>query len=289
MKIGKIQKKWKDFAYIAIGTFLMAMSINLVFDTMGLVTGGVTGFAIAVKYISFHLFALEVPVWLTNLLCNIPLFLIALWKKGRKYIMKTLSATLFLTIWLYVVPVYQMFDDMILAIVFGSLLAGGGIGMVFSTLATTGGTDLLCALIHDKVKYLSIPRLLAIVDGIIVILGAVVFGLNHALYSIMVVYLCSKISDSMLQGAKFAKMAQIISDHADEIAQVIMRELDRGATGVNAQGMYSKNDKKMLYCVVSKKEIVELIDIAHQIDPKAFVIVSDVREVVGEGFVEYRQ
>lgn len=285
----KVQKKWKDLAYIAVGTFFMAMSINLVFDPMGLVTGGVTGFAIAVKYISAYLFTVEVPVWLTNLLCNIPLFLIALWKKGRKYIMKTLSATLFLTAWLYVVPVHQMFDDMLLAIVFGSLLAGGGIGMVFSTMATTGGTDLLCALIHDKVKYISIPRLLAVVDGIIVILGAAVFGLNHALYAIMVVYLCSRISDSILQGAKFAKMAQIISDHADEIAQVVMRELDRGATGVNAQGMYSKSDKRMLYCVVSKKEIVELIDIVHQIDPKAFVIVSDVREVVGEGFIEYRQ
>lgn len=285
----KVQKKWKDLVYIAIGTLFMAMSINLVFDPMGLVTGGVTGFAIVVKYISSLIFELEVPVWLTNLLCNIPLFLIALWKKGRKYIMKTLSATLFLTAWLYVVPVHQMFDDMLLAVVFGSLLAGGGIGMVFSTLATTGGTDLLCALIHDKVKYLSIPRLLAIVDGIIVILGAAVFGLTHALYSIMIVYLVSRISDSILQGAKFAKMAQIISDSADEIAQVVMQELDRGATGVNAQGMYSKNDKRMLYCVVSKKEIVELIDIVHQIDPKAFVIVSDVREVVGEGFMEYRQ
>lgn len=285
----KVQKKWKDLAYIAAGTFFMAMSINLVFDPMGLVTGGVTGFAIAVKHIAFLIFELEVPVWLTNLLCNIPLFLVALWKKGRKYIMKTLSATLFLTVWLYIVPVHQMFDDMLLAVVFGSLLAGGGIGMVFSTLATTGGTDLLCALVHDKIKYISIPRLLFIVDGIIVILGAAVFGLNHALYAIMVVYLVSKISDSILQGAKFAKMAQIISDSADEIAQVVMKELDRGATGVNAQGMYSKNDKRMLYCVVSKKEIVELIDIVHQIDPKAFVIVSDVREVVGEGFMEYRQ
>lgn len=285
----KSQKKWKDFAYIAAGTFFMAVAINLVLDPMGLVAGGVTGFAIVVKYISALVFELEVPVWLTNLLCNIPLFLIALWKKGRKYIMRTLSATLLLTLWLYVVPVHQMFDDMLLAIVFGSLLSGGGIGMVFSTLATTGGTDLFCALIHDKVKYLSIPRLLAIVDGIIVILGAAVFGLDHALYAIMIVYLVSRISDSILQGAKFAKMAQIISDNADEIAQVIMQELDRGATGVNAQGMYSKNDKGMLYCVVSKKEIVELIDIVHQIDPKAFVIVSDVREVVGEGFMEYRQ
>lgn len=285
----KIKKKWSDLFYILIGTLLMAMSINYVFDPIGLVTGGVTGFAIAVKYLTSFVIDGGIPVWLTNFLCNVPLFLVALWKKGRKYIMKTLLATVALTVWLYIIPVYRVFDDIFLSIVFGSILAGGGIGMVFSTLATTGGTDLLCALIHDRVKYISIPRLLSVVDGIVVILGGVVFGLNNALYAIIVVYLVSKISDSMLQGSKFAKMAQVISDRADEIAQAVMTELDRGATGVNVQGMYSGTDKKMLYCVVSKKEIVEVIEIVHKIDPKAFVIVNDVREVMGEGFIEFKQ
>lgn len=285
----KIKKKWNDVIYIVIGTFLMALAINLVFDPMGLVTGGVTGLAIVVKHWTSSFIDGGIPVWLTNLLVNVPLFLVALRKKGKKYIMKTLFAATMLTVALYIVPVYQVFDDMILAIVFGSVLTGGGIGMVFATMATTGGTDLFSALIHDKVRHISIPRLLALTDGFVVILGAAVFGLQNALYAVIGVFLMSRVSDNVLQGSKFAKMAQIISDKADEIAQVAMTTLDRGATGVNVQGMYSGTDRKMLYCVVSKKEIVELVEIVHQIDPKAFVIVNDVREVMGEGFIEFKQ
>lgn len=285
----KVQKKWKDILYIIVGTFLMAVAINSVFDPMGLVTGGVTGLAIVVKHWTSSFIDGGLPVWLTNLLVNVPLFLVALWKKGKKYIMKTLFAASMLTIALYIVPVQQLFDDMLLAIVFGSVFTGGGLGMVFSTMATTGGTDLFSALVHDKVRHISIPRLLAVTDGFVVLLGAAVFGLQNAMYAVISVFLMSRISDNVLQGSKFAKMAQIISDKADEIARVAMKELDRGATGVNVQGMYSGADKKMLYCVVSKKEIVELIEIVHEIDPKAFVIVNDVREVMGEGFIEFKQ
>jgi uncharacterized membrane-anchored protein YitT (DUF2179 family) len=161
--------------------------------------------------------------------------------------------------------------------------------MVLARMATTGGTDLLSALIHDKIKHFTIPQLLAVTDGAIVVLGAVVFGIENAMYAICVVYICAKISDGMLEGLKFAKMAHIISDKAEEIAEIILTDVDRGATGVKVQGMYSKEEKKMLICVVTKKEMVELIDIVHKIDPAAFVIVNDVHEVRGEGFIEFTQ
>ncbi len=280
---------WKDIAYILLGTLLMAFGINLAFDPMGLVSGGVTGLAIVVKHVTESLWEGGVPVWLTNLLFNGPLFLVAFMKKGKSYIAKTMFATVMLSVWIYAVPVYRLFDDYVLATLFGGVMSGAGIGMVFSRMATTGGTDLLSALIHDKVKHLSIPRLLAVIDGAIVVLGAVVFGVENAMYAICIVYLCAKISDSMLEGLKFAKMAHIISDKAEEIAEVVLRDVDRGATGVKVEGMYSKEEKKMLICVVTKKEIVELIDIVHKIDPAAFVIVNDVHEVMGEGFIEIRQ
>ena len=267
----------------------MAFGINLAFDPMGLVSGGVTGLAIVVKHVTESLWEGGVPVWLTNLLFNGPLFLVAFMKKGKSYIAKTMFATVMLSVWIYAVPVYRLFDDYVLATLFGGVMSGAGIGMVFSRMATTGGTDLLSALIHDKVKHLSIPRLLAVIDGAIVVLGAVVFGVENAMYAICIVYLCAKISDSMLEGLKFAKMAHIISDKAEEIAEVVLRDVDRGATGVKVEGMYSKEEKKMLICVVTKKEIVELIDIVHKIDPAAFVIVNDVHEVMGEGFIEIRQ
>lgn len=280
---------WRDIAYIFAGTFLMALGINLAFDPMELVCGGVTGLAIVVKYLTGFILDGGIPVWLSNLLFNGPLFVVALIKKGKKYIAKTMFATVMLSVWIYLVPIYQLFDDYVLATLFGGVMTGAGIGMVLARMATTGGTDLLSALIHDKLKYITIPQLLAITDGAIVLLGAVVFGVENAMYAICVVYICAKISDGMLEGLKFAKMAHIISDKAEEIAEIILKDVDRGATGVKVQGMYSKEEKKMLICVVTKKEIVELIDIVHKIDPSAFVIVNDVHEVRGEGFIEITQ
>ena len=280
---------WKDIVYILAGTFLMSLGINLAFDPMGLVCGGVTGLAIVVKYLTGLILEGGIPVWLSNLLFNGPLFVIALIKKGKKYIAKTMFATVMLSVWIYLLPIYQLFDDYVLATLFGGVMTGAGIGMVLARMATTGGTDLLSALIHDKLKYITIPQLLAITDGAIVLLGAVVFGVENAMYAICVVYICAKISDGMLEGLKFAKMAHIISDKAEEIAEISLTDVDRGATGVKVQGMYSKEEKKMLICVVTKKEIVELIDIVHKIDPSAFVIVNDVHEVRGEGFIEITQ
>ena len=280
---------WKDIVYILAGTFLMALGINFAFDPLGLVCGGVTGLAIVVKQLTGLVWEGGLPVWLSNLLFNGPLFVVALVKKGKKYIAKTMFATIMLSVWIYFLPIYPLFEDYVLATLFGGVMTGAGIGLVFARMATTGGTDLLSALIHDKLKHFSIPQLLAVIDGTIVVLGAVVFGVDNAMYAICVVYLCSKISDGMLQGLKFAKMAHIISDKAEEIAELVLRDVDRGATGVKVQGMYSKEEKKMLICVVTKKEIVELIDIVHKIDPSAFVIVNDVHEVMGEGFIEIRQ
>jgi len=157
------------------------------------------------------------------------------------------------------------------------------------TLSSTGGTDLLAMVLHKFMPYYTVPQILTVIDGLIVFAGVISFGLTKALYAIIAVYITTKVSDSLLEGLKFAKMAYIISDHYEEIAQMILKDLDRGVTGISATGMYSNKEKKMLFCVVSKKEIVELTDIVAKIDPKAFIIVSDAREVMGEGFREYRQ
>ncbi len=162
-------------------------------------------------------------------------------------------------------------------------------GLVLATMSTTGGTDVLCMLLHVKLKHISVPRLLNFVDGLVVVTGVFVFGINKALYAIISVYIVSKVSDGIMDGMKFAKMAYIISERYMEIAEHILTAIDRGVTGLNATGMYSNKDRKVLFCVVSKKEMVEVLEITHRLDPQAFVIVSDVREVMGEGFIEYKQ
>lgn len=282
--------KARDYIYILVGTLLMAISVNWVYDPMGMVTGGVTGLAIAVKYLSGLVLGEGIPVWVTNILCNVPLFIVAFFVLGKKTLGKTLFATLSLTAFIGIIPVHGIFaEDFLLSAVFGAVIGGIGMGLVLVTMSTTGGTDLLCMIIHAKKKHISVPTLLLFVDACVVLLGVFVFGINKALYAIIAVYISSKVMDGILEGLKFAKMAYIISDNYSEIARDILSVIDRGVTGMNVTGMYSNSDKKMLFCVVSKKEIVEVIDIVNKNDPKAFVIVSDVREVVGEGFIEFKQ
>lgn len=285
-----IKTKVSHYLLIIIGTFLMAASVNLVYDPLDMVTGGVTGLAIVIKKITSVWIKGGVPIWLTNLLLNIPLFLAAWLVRGKTFLKNTFFATVSLTVALYIVPTFDIvYQDYLLAAVFGGVLGGIGLGLVFMTLSSTGGTDLLAMVLHKFMPYYTVPQILTVIDGLIVFAGVISFGLTKALYAIIAVYITTKVSDSLLEGLKFAKMAYIISDHYEEIAQMILKDLDRGVTGISATGMYSNKEKKMLFCVVSKKEIVELTDIVAKIDPKAFIIVSDAREVMGEGFREYRQ
>lgn len=280
----------RHYMIMLVGTILMAMSINLVFEPLNMVTGGVTGLAIVIKYYTGFIIDGGIPIWLSNTVLNIPLFLAALKLLGLKKVKPTLFATVSLSAALYIVPTYNIiYEDYLLASVFGGVLCGAGLGLVLMASATTGGTDLLSTMINKFKPHYTVPQILTVIDGIIVLTGVVTFGLNKALYAIIAVFITAKVSDGILEGLKFAKVAYIISDSYDEIAQKVLTNLDRGVTGIYAKGMYSNNDKKMLYCVVSKKELAVLIELVNEVDSRAFVIISDVREVMGEGFREYRQ
>ncbi|MBQ9119734.1 MAG: YitT family protein [Lachnospiraceae bacterium] len=282
--------KVRNWIVLIAGTFLIAFAVNVIFDPAGMVTGGVTGLGIVVKYLSGKYLSFELPVWLTNLVCNIPLLLLSLKAFGWKFVSRTLIATGMLSFFIYILPQTNFFaEDLLLACVVGGVISGTGMGMVLSTMSTTGGTDVLCMLIHEKKKHYSVPQLMNLVDGVIVVMGIFVFGLNKALYAIIAVYIVAKVSDNILEGMKFAKMAYIISDKHQEIAEEILTIVDRGVTGIYARGMYSDMEKKMLFCVVSKKEMVVVLDIVNKKDPLAFVVVCDAREVKGEGFIEFKQ
>lgn len=279
---------WLDYVLIVIGTGLIAVSIQCVFDPVRLVTGGFTGLAIIVKEVTGTVIPGGVPLWLTNLLLNIPVFIAALRIKGRDYIRRTLLGTFLLSAWLYVIPSMDLTEgDFILAAVFGGLIGGAGMGLVLLAKAATGGTDLMATLIQHYLRHYSIVQLIQLLDGGIVLLGCFVFGMRAALYAIVAIFIMSKVSDALMEGFKFSKATFIITDRYEEVAQKILGELDRGVTGLLAKGMYSGTEKWMLYCVVSKKEIVRVKEIVAEADSKAFVIVSDAREVLGEGFLEY--
>ena len=177
--------------------------------------------------------------------------------------------------------------DYTLASVYGGVITGVGIGLIFLARATTGGTDMVAALIQSKLRHHSIAQIMQVLDGIIVIFGLYLFGIQRGLYAIVAIFIVSKVSDALLEGFKFSKAVFIITDKSDEVARKIMEQLNRGVTGLNATGMYSGSSKCMLYCVVSKKEIVDLKELVLDTDEAAFVIVTDAREVLGEGFQEY--
>lgn len=275
---------WIDAILMVVGTGLMALAIQCIYDPVGLVTGGFTGVAIIAKYVTKG----AVPLWLTNLVLNVPLFLLAALVKGKKFVARTAVATVLLSAWLYVIPLWNLAEgDYVLSAIFGGVICGVGMGMVLLARATTGGTDMLAALIQHKLRHYTIMQIICVIDGIIVAVGIYSFGVKAALYAIVAIYVTSKVSDMLMEGMKYSKAVFIVSDRYKEISDAIMTQMDRGVTGLDAVGMYSGDEKCMLYCVVSKKEIVVLKEIILKIDNNAFVIVTDAREVVGEGFLEY--
>ena len=274
----------RDYILILIGASIMGFAIKNIYDPIGLVTGGASGVAIILKK------QFGVPLWLTNTAINIPLFAAAAKLKGWSFIKRTLLATVTLSVSLYVIPEMPfLMDDLFLTALFGGLITGAGAGIVFACQATTGGTDMLAAIIRRWLPHYTLAQILQVLDAVIVLIGAGIFGVTYALYALIAIYAVSKVSDGIIEGMKYSKVAYIISDKSTEIAAAILKELERGVTALDAKGMYSGNRKDVLFCVVSRKEIAQLKELVVGHDAQAFVIVSDAREVLGEGFIEYRQ
>lgn len=279
-----------NYIFIFVGTGLLGVAIQCLYDPISLVTGGFTGLSIIVKEVSGKFIEGGIPLWLTNIVLNIPFFILALRVKGVKFIFRTFIGTMLLSAWLYVIPVIDLTQgDYILAAVFGGVIGGAGMGLVLLAKATTGGTDMVATLIQHKLKHYSVVQIMQILDGLIVLMGLYVFGIKAAMYAIVAIFITTKVSDALMEGFKFSKAAIIISDKHELVAKKILEDLDRGVTGLYAKGMYSGKEKCVLYCVVSQKEIVEVKEMVALVDPEAFVIVSDAREVLGEGFLEYHK
>jgi uncharacterized membrane-anchored protein YitT (DUF2179 family) len=176
----------RKYMAILVGSFLMAIGVNLVYEPMQLVTGGVSGLAIVVKYLTRTIINGGFPIWLFTVLSNVPLFLLAIKFRGIRFLFTSLFGTFSFSLALAVIPIYDLhLSDYLLASIMGGAISGVGIGMVFSVQASTGGTDLLATLLHFKNKHISVPQILIIIDGAIIIIGALVFGLGNALYALI--------------------------------------------------------------------------------------------------------
>jgi uncharacterized membrane-anchored protein YitT (DUF2179 family) len=277
--------RYMKYAYIAVGTAIVSFAIKCIYEPNNLVVGGFSGLAIILKTLTSGIIPGGAPLWFTNIVLNLPVFLVALKIKGKSFIGKTLFSTIMVSIWLGIIPQYTFIENnILLAAIFGGALQGVGMGLVFSTKATTGGTDMVGAVIQNYLRQFSVAKIMMVIDAIIVIVGGYVFGIERALYAIITIVVVNRIADAIIEGVKFAKAAYIITDKYEEVSHAIMHEVDRGLTGIYAKGMYTGRDRYLLFCVVTKKELVHLKEIVGKIDENAFIIVSDAREVMGEGF-----
>ena len=285
MKNTTNNKWWMTYLLLTAGTFFMAVGINVIYEPLSMVTGGFSGIGILVKKLTQTARWSGIPVGMTTLLLNIPLFIRGYCQKGKAFVKKTVYAARCFSFFLLIVPTFDIVkQDYLMAALVGGLLNGSGIGLVFSQGASTGGSDLLSVLTAKILPGLSASERLILIDTLIVAAGVFIFGLEIGLYAVVAVFVTGKVSDAILDGLKFAKIAYIISDHPEEISEHILRELGRGLTGLEGQGMYSEKHKMVLMCVVSKKEAVLLKDIVKSADNEAFLILSEAKEVLGEGF-----
>jgi len=281
---------FRQYLVIAIGTAIMAIGIYFFFLPHNLVVGGVSGLGIIILDYSYNNLSFAIPVWLTTLVVNIPLVLIALKVFGPKFIIKTTFSYLFLTFSLYLLEehvTYALETDLFLASIIGGVICGVGVGLIYRQMATTGGSVLIAALLHRVFKHIPTSRILMVVDWSIIALGLFAFGFERTMYAIIAIFVSTKAMEYILEGLNFAKAAFIISEDSHKIARALTEQMDRGVTSLDGRGAYTGHEKNVLLCVVSKREIVRLKEVVAGIDSKAFVIVADVREVLGEGFKDF--
>lgn len=298
-RIKKLLGGWKDYLWIIIGSLITAAAINVFLVPYKIAPGGVTGIATVIYYLSGGRF----PVGTTMLILNIPLFIGGIKFIGGKFAIRTLFSTIFLSVVIdttepftrFVVEQYLMkmqdtpsYPDLMLYSIFGGFLMGLGLGLVFRSGATTGGTDLGARIVHHFAPHFTMGQILLAIDTAVIIFAAVTFNsIPLGLYAIITLYISSKVIDAILEGVSFAKSVFIISDQADEIARQILTDLDRGVTGLRGIGMYTGKEKNVLFCVLHRNQLPLLKQIVKQTDERAFVILTDIREVVGEGFQTY--
>lgn len=283
----KIKKNWyrhfAEYAGITIGTLIMAVGINLFLEPNTIAPGGVTGLGIILQKITNGL----VTVWATNLVVNIPLFILGVKVLGKAFGAKTLYATLILSFFLWLVPEMNTTQDLLLASVFGGVILGLGLGIVFKAGGTTGGTDLAGAIINRFIPGLSTATYMMIIDILVVIAsGLVNRRIDTPLYSVISLYILVRVIDIILEGFSYGKAFFIISNEPEKIGRTILERLDRGVTILKGKGLYSGLDKDVLLCVVNRAQMTKVKEIIGAVDKKAFIMITDMHEVLGEGFKE---
>ena len=272
-------KKLLDYIKVSLGFLVIAVALNGFIIPNRITLGGVSGIATILEYL------LSLKPSFSVLLINLPLIMASWLVLGRKFVGRTLSGVVILSAFLELVPLGAITNDVLLATVAGGVLMGAGTGIVILGGWSTGGTEILVRIINSYRPDLSLGRLIMIVDSIVVLSSWVVFkDINLIIYAVISLYVSTYAIDKIIAGVDFAKGVYIITKKPEEISNLIIKNLNRGVTGININGMYTGKKSLMLMCIIRNNQISKLKNIVKSEDENAFVIVSDVREVLGLGF-----
>ena len=281
LKIRLLIKKYIfEFFFIIIGAAIMAIATSLLLLPNQLSTGGFSGIAT----ITYYLFNFKMGTVI--ILLNIPFFILAFIRIGKEFVFKSIIGTICLSVFIDLLDKFNpLTTDRFLACIYGGILIGLGTSLILRVSASTGGSDLVSYIIKSFKPGLSTSNLIVIFDAIIITLNVICFRkLEVGLYSAISIYIMGKVIDIVSDGIGFSKMIFIISEKYENIAKEITKKVLRGTTGIYSKGMYTNEEKMMLMCVASRREIIEIRQIAKKIDLKSFVIITNVREVYGKGF-----
>lgn len=280
LKTKKAIKKGRNYLMITIAAFLYAVSISLFLDPNNIAPGGITGVAILINRF------LSIPTGTLNMILNIPIILLGLWKFGFKFIFSTFYALAAITVFTnYLAPFGAVTDDLLIASVIGGGLLAISLGITFKAGATTGGSDIIVKVLRLRWRHIKTGVIFLGFDALVILASWLVFqNLTVAFYAGVAVVVDSIVMDYVLYGSDEAKLIYIISDNPEKIRQRILEELDITATLIQAKGAYSMQDKEVLMIVMRKQMAPMTEEIVKEEDSNAFMIVSSASEIFGEGY-----
>ncbi|GFZ32812.1 membrane protein [Clostridium zeae] len=270
-----------DILIIVTGCFISSLGINLFLTHAKLLSGGATGVALIIQYLKGFNAGFSV------FLINLPLFIISYIKLDKKFTMYSALGMVSLSVSLIITSPFSkiiVLDDILLYCIYGGVLCGIGYGLVFSRNGSTGGTDIITMLIRKKYSNFNIGKLGFTLNLVIVAVGAFFFGIPKALYTLISMFIQSYVLDVMVRGLSRKNLLLILTEREEDVINYIINDLHRGVTSLFAEGEYTHDRKKMLYCIVTTRQMIELKNTIHLVDPKAFVTIIDISEVRGKGF-----
>jgi uncharacterized membrane-anchored protein YitT (DUF2179 family) len=279
----------RDYALVLAGALLQAVGLRMFLVPANLASGGISGISQLIHHYTGW------PIGLMVFIGNLPLFLLGWrWLGGRRFLMRTIVAVAAYSLFLDVLTLLPFFpkngitDDLVLNSLYGAVTMGIGYGLVYRAQGTSGGSDIL-ARILNRWRGIPMTQSYLMTDTLVILAAGFIFGWKQALYALIVLYVSGLVVDSTLEGAGTARTAMIVTGQSKQVAGRILEEMERGVTILNGEGAYTGEERCVLYCVVSRPEVQQLKTIVQETDPKAFMVIGQAHEALGEGFQAFKK